>query len=72
VETINNGSYPLSRPVFIYVSGKAAQRLEVQEFVRFYLKNAPKLVKEVGYVPLPAKTYQEALKKFEALVSNKG
>ncbi len=37
-ETIRTGTYqPLSRPVFIYVSTKAAERPEVQKFVEFYL-----------------------------------
>ena len=50
-ETIRDGTYqPLSRPVFIYVSTKAAERPEVQKFVEFYLKEAETLVREVGYV----------------------
>lgn len=57
-ETIRNGTYePLSRPVFIYVSRKAADRAEVQKFVEFYLKNADKLVREVGYVGLGDNIY---------------
>jgi phosphate transport system substrate-binding protein len=52
-ETIRNGTYePLSRPVFIYVSMKATGRPEVQKFVDYYLTNADKLVREVGYVGL--------------------
>jgi phosphate transport system substrate-binding protein len=51
--TINDGSYkPLSRPIFIYVSNKAVQRTEVKEFIRFYIKHAGELSKEVGYIPL--------------------
>ena len=57
-ETVENGTYqPLSRPIFIYVNAKAVEKPEVKEFVGFYLKNAAKLVKEVKYVPLPAKAY---------------
>jgi phosphate transport system substrate-binding protein len=58
-QTVRDGSYqPLSRPIFIYVSKKAAaEKPEVKEFVEFYLQNAEKLVKEVRYVPLPAKAY---------------
>lgn len=57
-ETVENGTYqPLSRPIFIYVSAKAVEKPEIKEFVEFYLKNAAKLVKEVKYVPLPAKAY---------------
>ena len=65
LETVMDGTYqPLARPIFIYVSDKGMQRPEVREFVQFYLKNAPKLVKEVGYVPLAAKHYEMALKNF--------
>jgi phosphate transport system substrate-binding protein len=64
--TINNGSYaPLSRPIFIYVNLQAAKKAEVREFIRFYLKNAKELVKEVGYVPLVDQDYQKHLDKFE-------
>ena len=56
--TIRTGTYqPLSRPVFIYVSTKAAERPEVQRFVEFYLKNADTLVREVNYVGLGEKIY---------------
>ena len=57
-KTVLDGSYqPLSRPIYIYVSKKALAKPEVREFVEFYLKNAPKLVKEVKYVPFPDKVY---------------
>jgi phosphate transport system substrate-binding protein len=57
-ETVKNGTYsPLSRPVFIYVSTKATQRPEVKQFVEYYLSNAPTLVEEVGYIPLPSQAY---------------
>jgi phosphate transport system substrate-binding protein len=64
--TINNGSYaPLSRPIFIYVNLQSAKKPEVRAFVRFYLKNAKELSKEVGYVPLMDQDYQKYLDKFE-------
>lgn len=57
-QAVENGTYsPLSRPIFIYVNAKSIDKPEVKEFVEFYMKNAPKLVKEVKYVPLPAKAY---------------
>ena len=57
-KTVLGGSYqPLSRPIYIYVSKKAAEKPEVREFVEFYLQNVSKLVKEVKYVPLPEKVY---------------
>ncbi len=69
-ETINNGTYaPLSRPIFIYITTPAAERPEVQAFIRFYLENAKTLVSEVGYVPLPDRVYQLALERFENRVT---
>ena len=57
-ETVINGTYqPLARPIFIYINAKSLERPEVREFVEFYMKNAEVLVREVKYVPLPAKAY---------------
>jgi len=66
-ETINNGAYqPLSRPIFIYVSAASAKRPEIAAFVDFYLEHAPKLVPQVGYIPLPDRLYELARKRFAA------
>jgi phosphate transport system substrate-binding protein len=65
LENVINGSYePLSRPIFIYVSDKAAQRPEVKEFIEFYLLQSVPLIEEVKYVPLPKKAYELAAKHF--------
>jgi len=65
-EAVENGTYaPLSRPIFIYVNAKSMDKPEIKEFVEFYLKNAPKLVKEVKYVPLPQKAYDMAGEHFK-------
>lgn len=70
IETVKNGSYtPLSRPLFIYINSVAGKRTEVQEFVRFYLDNAPALSREVGYIPLENTAYQAEKEKFESFVS---
>ncbi|MER3422548.1 MAG: protein sphX [Nitrospiraceae bacterium] len=64
-ETVENGSYqPLSRPLFIYVSKKSADRPEVKKFVEFYLANAAHLAVQVKYVPLPAQAYSLAVEHF--------
>jgi phosphate transport system substrate-binding protein len=61
-KAVLDGSYqPLSRPIYIYVSKKAAAKPEVKEFVEFYMKNAAKLAKQVKYIPLPGKVYQLGL-----------
>jgi phosphate transport system substrate-binding protein len=65
-KTVEDGSYnPLGRPIFIYISKKAAAKPEVKEFVEFYLKNSAPLVKQVKYVSLPASAYQTALTHFQ-------
>ena len=60
-ETIEDGRYsPLSRPLFIYVSGEELKtRPEVATFVDFFLDNAPTLVREVGYIPEAPSVYDE-------------
>lgn len=64
-KTIMNGTYqPLSRPVFIYVNKKSVAKGSVKEFVEFYIKNAPRLVKEVKYIPLPEKAYRLSYERF--------
>jgi len=69
-KTIMDGSYqPLSRPIFIYVNKKSAERPEVREFVEFYLKHAPTLVKQVKYVPLPDRAYKLAEERFAKRVT---
>jgi phosphate transport system substrate-binding protein len=66
IETVKNGTYaPLSRPIFIYVTDAAAKRPEVSSFVNFYLKNAPTLVPDVGYIPLTDNEYIVEIAKFE-------
>ncbi len=55
-ETVSDGSYPLSRSLFIYVSSESAARAEVAAYVDYYVSDEAmtSLVEEVGYIPLPA------------------
>lgn len=74
VATVMDGTYqPLSRPIFIYVNANsAAFKPEVKAFVNFYLDNAPTLVKEVKYVPLPAEDYTAVKAHFKGLKAGTG
>ena len=66
-DTINNGTYsPLSRPIFVYVSKTAANRTEVDTFVKYYLNEGTGLVREVGYVPLPEAEYALTRTNYQA------
>jgi len=66
-ENVEKAQYnPLARPLFIYVNFKSAQtNPAVREFVQFYLENAPTLVEDVGYVPLPEEGYHIAWVNFQ-------
>lgn len=66
-ETVRDGTYqPLSRPIFIYVAKNSLDRPEVAAFVKFYIQNAPELVAEVGYIPLPERAYPLAQQRVDA------
>jgi phosphate transport system substrate-binding protein len=58
-QTVENGTYPLSRPLFIYVKKSEIQKPELKAFVDFYMKNAAKLAADVGYVKFPDQVYTQ-------------
>ena len=62
-KSVEDGTYqPLSRPIFIYVSKKAYDsKPEVKEFVEYFLKQGPQLIKQVKYVPLPQTAYKVSM-----------
>ena len=69
---IRGGSYrPLSRPLFIYVNKKAAQRPEVRALVKFFFAHARSIVEHprVSYVALPEELYSVVLSRFESGVT---
>ena len=65
-ETITDGTYPLSRPLFIYVKDASLERPEVAGFVRYYVENAVGLAEQTQYVPAPQESLDEALAKLPA------
>ncbi|PWV99433.1 phosphate ABC transporter substrate-binding protein (PhoT family) [Paenibacillus cellulosilyticus] len=65
-QTIAKGMYFLSRPIFFYVNkADLANRAEVKAFSQFYLENAGKLSKEVGYIPLSKGFYTSQASKLK-------
>ncbi|MEG0641138.1 MAG: phosphate ABC transporter substrate-binding protein, partial [Clostridium sp.] len=68
-ETIGNKTYaPLSRPLFMYVSKKALERPEVDEYLKYYMENVKEFVGAVGYFPLEDSKYIEGTKKLDELI----
>ena len=60
-QTITDGTYPLSRPLFIYVKKTSLAKPEVKAFVEYYLKNAIALSKEQQFVPAPQAALDKSL-----------
>ena len=51
-ENVDNGSYPLARPLFIYsASSIMSEKPQVADFINFYLTNVNEEVEDVGYFP---------------------
>jgi phosphate transport system substrate-binding protein len=57
--TIADSTYPLSRPLFIYVKRAALEKPVVKSFVQFFMDHAPELVPATGYHPLSAEQYRQ-------------
>lgn len=50
--TAEDGTYPLSRPMYIYSdAGVIAEKPQVGEFINYFLTNVNDLIVEVGYFP---------------------
>jgi phosphate transport system substrate-binding protein len=66
-ETIADGSYPISRPLFIYVNkAKAEENEAVAAYVDYYLADGLDQVAEVGYVDLPEEDVTASRDAWEA------
>lgn len=67
-ESVKDGSYPLSRPLYIYAKNESLKSNEsFKTFMKYALENAKEASKESGYVPLEDKEYEEAVKTLEAV-----
>lgn len=62
-ETITDGTYPLSRPLFIYVNKESLTRPEVAGFVRYFIENAVSLAEQTQFVPAPQASIDADLAK---------
>lgn len=66
IETISDGSYPLSRPLFIYVNNAKAEESEaLTAFVDFYLEGLNSFVEEALYVPMQDAEVQASVDAWE-------
>lgn len=65
--TVNDGSYPLSRPLFIYSTAEIMQeKPQVAAFLYFYLNNVNNEVIDVGYFPAPEADLETAMNNWSS------
>jgi phosphate transport system substrate-binding protein len=60
-ETVDDNSYPISRPLYMYTADAViAEKPQTAEFIAYYLNNVNDLIDEVGYFPAPQENLQQA------------
>lgn len=57
-ENAQSGQYPLTRPLFLYVSVAALEDENVENFVEHYVTNVEQMLPRVYYFPLPSEAYE--------------
>jgi phosphate transport system substrate-binding protein len=64
-ENVDNATYPLARPLFIYsTAGIMQERPQVAAFINFYLSNVNEEVADVGYFPASDEALQRSVQKW--------
>lgn len=59
--SVDNGTYPLARPLFIYSDAKIMnEKPQVAAFILYYLTYVNDAIKKVGYFPAPAAALKQA------------
>jgi phosphate transport system substrate-binding protein len=72
IETAQDDSYKLSRPLFIYVRNDALAEPLVADFVTFYLDTVNDVIESVGYIPAGDETIDEARSTVEEAIEAAG
>ncbi len=68
--TVDDGTYPLARPLFIYSDATIlAEKPQVAAFIYFYLSNVNDNIIDVGYFPAPAADLQGAMDAWTSATS---
>ena len=69
-EEIASGEYaPFSRPLFMYVNLKSADKTDVRLFLEYMLGEGKKHVSQVGYVELPEELYKISQARLEKMLT---
>ncbi len=70
-ENVDNGTYPLARPLFIYSDATImSEKPQVAAFIYFYLSNVNDNIVDVGYFPAPAADFEGAMSAWMTATGN--
>jgi phosphate transport system substrate-binding protein len=71
-ETAQDGSYYLSRPLFVYPSASALQNETVDAFLQFYEDNINAVAEQVGFIPMTDQQAAASQQKLDAISGGGG
>jgi phosphate transport system substrate-binding protein len=72
VETAQDGSYYLARPLYVYPSASALKNEHVDAFLRFYLDNINAIAEQIGFIPMTDAQLQKSKQQLDSLTSGSG
>lgn len=69
VETAQDDSYGLTRPLFIYLKNSSVQEKEqVADFATYYLETVNSVIEDVGYIPAPEDVIANSQEEVQAVI----
>jgi phosphate transport system substrate-binding protein len=69
--TVDDGTYPISRPLFIYSDANIMkEKPQVASFIYFYLNNVDNEISDVGYFPAPDADLKAAMDAWTSATGN--
>lgn len=69
--TVDDGTYPISRPLFIYSDANILkEKPQVAAFIYFYLNNVDNEISDVGYFPAPDAELQASMDAWMTATGN--
>jgi phosphate transport system substrate-binding protein len=71
-QSAQDGSYFLSRPLYVYPSDQALQNETVDSFLQFYLDNINAIAAQIGFIPMTDQQLQESQSKLGSLTGGGG
>ena len=61
IDSVNEGTYPIARPLYMYTAPSVIEeKPQVALFIAYYLENVNEVIGDVGYFPAPDERLQEA------------